>query len=185
MTTRPWISCVRRELCGARRVAVLGVGNPNRGDDSAGLACVRALQKARPHLSPFVRLIEAGPVPENFTGRVRRFGPSHVIVVDAARAGRRPGAVFLVDPGRIAHEDISSHRAPLSWLARYLAETIGCRVLIIGIQPGRTEAAGPLSAAVRKSTERVAAGLARIFEAIRAPEIRGRRPSVPVRSSSA
>jgi len=188
--TRSWISLVRRDLRGARRVAVLGIGNPQRGDDGAGLACVRALRKARPGRASLVRLIEAGPVPENFTGPLRRFAPSHVILVDAVRAGRRPGAAFLVDPALIGHDDASSHRPPLSWLARYLAETIGCRVLLLGIQPGRTEPAGPLSAAVRKSVERTAAGLARILGTHRATEnrgrtTRGRKRSRPVRSSSA
>ncbi|MDH4196188.1 MAG: hydrogenase 3 maturation endopeptidase HyCI [Candidatus Aminicenantes bacterium] len=190
MTTKPWTSVVRRELSGARRVAVLGVGNPDRGDDGAGLACVRALRKVRPPLSRRVRLIEAGSVPENFTASVRRFSPSHVIVVDAARAGRRPGAVFPVDPRRIAHQDVSSHRAPLSWLARYLTETVGCHVVLIGIQPGRTKAPGPLSSAVGKSAERVAAGLARILEIVRTPKngartIRARKRPRRVRSSSA
>ena len=191
MKTRSWISFIRPELRGARRIVVLGVGNPARGDDGAGLACIRDLRRTRPRLPSFVRLVEAGSVPENFTGRVRVFGPSHVIVVDAARAGRRPGAIFVVQPSRIAHEDVSSHRVPLSWLARYLAETIGCRVLIIGIQPGRTEPGRPLSVAVGKSVERVTAGLARIFKTIRAEANRDREPAsrrkrpVPVRSSSA
>jgi len=188
--TRPWTSVVRRALRGARRVAVIGVGNPDRGDDGAGLACVRALRTIRPPLSRRVRLIEAGSMPENFTAPVRRFAPSHVIVVDAARAGRRPGAVFPVDPRRIAHEDVSSHRAPLSWLARYLAETVGCRVIVIGIQPARTGVEGPLSAPVGKSVARVAAGLARLLDVAR-PRNRprrtiraGKRPR-PVKSSSA
>ena len=70
MTTKTWTSVVRRELRGARRVAVMGIGNPDRGDDGAGLACVRALRKLRLPASRSVRLIEAGPVPENFTGRI-------------------------------------------------------------------------------------------------------------------
>jgi hydrogenase 3 maturation protease len=189
--TRPWPAAVRRELRGARRVAVLGIGNPDRGDDGAGPASVRVLRKALPGRSSSARLIEAGPMPENFTGPLRRFAPSHVILVDAVRAGRKPGAVFLVDPASIGHDNVSSHRAPLSWLVRYLAETTGCRVLLLGVQPGRTEPSEALSAVVRKSVERVAAGLARILAAVPPPaqEKRtttkaGKRPR-PVRSSSA
>ena len=165
--TQPWKSLVRRELRGARRVAVLGIGNPHRGDDGAGLACVRALRRAAPRRSSFVRLVEAGPVPENFTGPLRRFAPSHVILVDAVRAGRRPGAVFLVDPARIGHDEVSSHRPPLSWLVRYLAETMGCRVVFIGLQPRQTDPGEPLSTAVRRGVERVASGLAGILGTLR------------------
>jgi len=188
--TRPWLAAVRRELRGAGRVVVLGVGNPDRGDDGAGPASVRALRRALPGRSSSVRLVEAGPMPENFTGPLRRFAPTHVILVDAVRAGRKPGAVFLVEPASIGHDDVSSHRAPLSWLVRYLTETAGCRVLLLGVQPGRTEPGEPLSAVVRKSVERVAAGLARSLAAVptAAQEKRttraGKRPR-PVRSSSA
>ena len=189
--TRPWPAVVRGELRGARRVAVLGIGNPDRGDDGAGPASVRALRKGLRGRSSSVRLLEAGPVPESFTGPLRRFVPSHVVLVDAVRAGRKPGAVFLVDPASIGHDDLSSHRAPLSWLIRYLAQTTGCRVLLLGVQPGRTEPGEPLSAVVRKSVERVAAGLAHILAAV-PPPARERRTTTragkrlrPVRSSSA
>jgi hydrogenase 3 maturation protease len=186
---RPWPAAVRRELRGAGRVAVLGIGNPGRGDDGAGLASVRALKKALPGRSSSLRLIEAGPMPENFSGPLRRFAPTHVILIDAVRAGRKPGAAGLVDPARIDFDDASSHRAPLTWLVRYLKETTRCRVLLLGLQPRGTEPGEPLSADVRKAVERVAAGLAPILRAVR-PAAKEKRtgkaaPRRPLRSSSA
>ncbi len=73
--------------------------------------------------------------PENFTGAVRAFAPSHVLVLDAASAGFPPGTVFPVDPSAVPDEDVSTHRTPLSTLADYLERTVGCRVLVLGIEP--------------------------------------------------
>jgi hypothetical protein len=68
------------------RVAVVGVGHELCGDDAAGLVVAHALQTA---LAGDERLlvIEAGSVPENQTGRLRRFKPGIVLLIDAAQMG--------------------------------------------------------------------------------------------------
>ncbi len=160
--TERWSTLLRRRLGAARRVVVLGVGNTMKGDDAAGLIAAELLEAglAKRRADPGrARVIRAFDVPENFTGRIRAFGPDLVVLVDAALGKRRPGAVFPVDVTKIAAEDLSTHKVPLSAFVRYLDEDIGAKTLILGIQPSAVAFGGPVSPAVRKAAARVAAVL--------------------------
>jgi hydrogenase 3 maturation protease len=154
---------LHRRLEGAERVAVLAVGSRLRGDDAAGLLAADALaqvgwpQAARPQVAIF----RGDTAPENLTGELRRFRPTHVVVLDAADMGRAPGhvEVLAADDLRDAGS-FSTHRPPLSVLATYLSGSLGCQVLVVGIQPATCEFGGPASAAVAAATRRVAAAIA-------------------------
>jgi len=77
---------------------VIGIGNPDRGDDGAGLEVVRCLEALRP---PGVRLARCSGDALELLDVWR--GWKHVVVVDAALGGGRPGAVrrFQVGGGRL------------------------------------------------------------------------------------
>jgi len=158
---RAWKARLARELGRPEKLAVLGVGNVSKGDDAAGVRAAERLAglvaaTPRPRLKVFV----AGEAPENFTGAVRAFGPSHVLVVDAAAAGFKPGTVFQIAAAAIPDDGISTHRTPLSRLAAYLEKTAACRVLILGIEPESFAPGAPLRPAVRKAAGEIAEYLA-------------------------
>jgi len=156
-----WKARLARELGWPERLAVLGVGNMSRGDDGAGVLCAEALGRlAGPSANRRLKVFAAHEAPENFTGAVRDFGPSHVLVIDAAAGGYAPGTVFSVDPASIVDEDISTHRTPLSRLAAYLEKTLGCRVVVVGIEPGAFENRGVLTPGVQVAVEGLSAWLA-------------------------
>jgi hydrogenase maturation protease HycI len=154
-----WDRVLRREVRQSARVAVIGVGNTARGDDAAGALAARDLLGGRRPLPEKALVIDTGEVPENFTGVIRTFKPDLVVIVDSARAGLPPGSVFLVDPADVAEEDISTHRVPLSRLARYVRETMGSRVLILGIEPSSLEEGVAVVPAVGRAVKRVARAL--------------------------
>jgi hydrogenase 3 maturation protease len=154
-----WDRVLRREVRQSARIAVIGVGNVSRGDDAAGALVARALLAGRASPPKTSLVLDAGDVPENFTGVIRVFKPDLVVIVDSARASRPPGAVFLVDPADVAEEDISTHRVPLSRLARYVRETMGSRVLILGIEPTSLEEGSAVVPAVGRAVKRVARAL--------------------------
>jgi hydrogenase 3 maturation protease len=183
-----WRETVSRELRNAGRLFVLGVGNRRKGDDAAGSLCVRLLRREmavrmrpgakgaqlarrspvfRKGLAPEVRVVDAGEAPENATGEVRKFAPTHVLIIDAAVGGHRPGTVFVVDRRKIRQEDVSTHRLPLSLLARYLEKSFGCRVILLGIEPREVGWGKPVSAVVEASAARLAAWLAGILRSHR------------------
>lgn len=154
-----WEQVLRQEIRRSARVAVIGVGNAARGDDAAGAFAARDLLGGRLPLPEKALVIDAGDVPENFTGVIRAFKPDLVVIVDSARAGQPPGSVFLVDPADVAEEDISTHRVPLSRLARYVRETMGSRVMILGIAPSSLEEGAAVVPAVGRAVRRVVSAL--------------------------
>jgi len=94
---------LRRELEGARTVAVLAVGSALRGDDAAGLLAAERLEKDYKPASgcPSVAVLVAGTTPENLTGELKRLQPTHVIVIDAADMGEKAGHVALIEPAAL------------------------------------------------------------------------------------
>lgn len=86
-------------------IAVIGCGNPNRSDDGAGVAVVRALREsATARARPDVRLFDAGT--DGMAVMFAARGCSTLIVVDSCRTGGEPGAVFEVPGAELeaAHE---------------------------------------------------------------------------------
>ena len=163
----PWEERLGLALRGAKKIAVLGVGNPDQGDDGAGPRCADRLKRSlEAPAGARVLVINARDVPENHTGTIRRFGPDLTLIIDAAVGGHAPGTIFIVDHDKIADDGLSTHRVSLRYLARYLKETMGSDVLILGIQPetidlgvGRTALSGP----VERSAKEISDYLAKIL----------------------
>ena len=142
------------------RLAIVGIGRAGDGDDGAGPALCAALERlALPAENRLV--VDAGTAPENATGLLRRFRPDTVVLVDAAEMGEPPGAVRWLEGARALGCSASTHTLPLGLLATYLAESLGCRVRLLGIQPAAVSSGDGLSAPVRQSVERLARRLAR------------------------
>ena len=160
-----WEQVLRRDIRRSARVAIIGVGNAARGDDAAGAFAARDLLGGRLPLPEKALVVDAGEVPENFTGVVRAFAPDLAVIVDSAAAGRPPGAVFLLDPSEVADEDVSTHRVPLTRLARYIRETMDCRVSILGIEPASFKEGAPVSPAVGRAVRRVVSALRSALDA--------------------
>ncbi len=72
-------------------VALVGIGNPLKGDDASGLVTIHRLQEA--DLPDNLYRIDSGAVPENCTGILRKIQPALVIFIDAADMGMKPGGI--------------------------------------------------------------------------------------------
>jgi hydrogenase 3 maturation protease len=117
-------------------MAVLGVGNPMRSDDAAGVLVAHALsQRECVSCTDRVLILEAGQSPENRTGDLRRFAPDVVLIIDAADMGQTPGTIQWISEESIDGMSVSTHSLPLSMLARYLKLELTCLVTVLGIQP--------------------------------------------------
>jgi hydrogenase 3 maturation protease len=119
-------------LRGSGKVAVLGVGNSLRRDDSVGLSVVKKLSR---RVSPNVGLYECETVPENFMGQIERLKPTHILMVDAADMKATPGEIRLVPPEEIGGLSVSTHALPLSVFARFMKQSIDAKVVLLAIQP--------------------------------------------------
>lgn len=153
---------LRKRLSGAPRLAVLAIGSRLRGDDAAGLLAADALAAARKSRRPRTRLkiFFGETVPENLTGEIRRFRPTHLVLLDAADFGRRAGTVQLIEPEATrSNPSLSTHALPIHLLTDYLRDSLGCKVFIIGIQPASSRFDAAPSAAVQRAARRVAAAI--------------------------
>ncbi|HEX6033539.1 MAG TPA: hydrogenase 3 maturation endopeptidase HyCI [Anaerolineales bacterium] len=122
------------------RIAILGVGNPMRSDDAAGVLVARLLlQRDLAPEADRVLIIEAGHAPENRTGELRRFLPDIVLIIDAADMGETPGTVQWIPEESIDGMNASTHSLPLSMLSRYLKLELNCTVAVLGIQAASNE----------------------------------------------
>ena len=140
-------------LSGARRLVIMGVGNPMRRDDALGLELVRALRGRVPEQ---VVLLECGPVPENFLGQVIRAEPTHVLMVDAALIRGRPGQAKLIGPEEARGMAISTHKLPPRLLADLIRRSTGAEVAILAVRPSDVGFGEGLSPEVREAIARLA-----------------------------
>jgi hydrogenase 3 maturation protease len=133
---------------------VLGIGNPLGGDDAAGTRLVDMLNqrrhKAKTLHSRQITAIDTGTAPESYTSTIRQHQPDLLILVDAADMGLPPGALRAIPPEKISMLSFSTHHMPLSMFISYVQEFCG-KVMLVGVQPERTEMGGRISKAVRKS----------------------------------
>jgi len=151
-------------LKGVERLAVLGAGAELRGDDFAGVLVARALEAWRKKMKvDAVRGFEGCAAPENVTGEVARFRPTHVLVVDAAHLGLEPGEVRMIAADAIAGTSFSTHMLPLRIVLDYLEQSCACKSLVAGIQPEQTEVLGPISKSVARAIDAVVATVQQAF----------------------
>jgi len=119
---------------------VIGIGNPDRGDDAAGPLVADAVTSLRPDID-VVRLSDPLALVDLLAGR------HLVIVVDAALTGRPPGTVGVLDvsdsplPGERRGSTTSSHGLSLGdaiELARALGR-LPDRLLVVVVEGDAVE----------------------------------------------
>jgi len=124
-------------LSDAKRVVVAGIGNPIRTDDFVGVKIVQGLQGK---VSERVYLLECETVPESFLQEIVDFGPTHVLLIDAALLGQRPGELKLIEPEELTDfPAFSTHMLPLRIFCEYLEKTTKAKIGLLLIEPGRTD----------------------------------------------
>ena len=133
---------LQKRLEGCERIAVLGIGSELRADDAAGILLVRQLQRAisaRPFRSLEFEGFEGGNAPENATGFIAAFRPTHILLVDAAEIGAPVGECREICAEEILDICFSTHTLPLKIIIDYLEKSTGAVVSVLGIQPGNLD----------------------------------------------
>lgn len=171
MSMRSWQNSLRAKLASrpSHKIAILGIGNELRGDDAAGVIIARELlTHGAQRASATICVIEAGAAPEAFTGKLRRFDPDLVLMIDAAQMDQPPGTIRLIEWQDTIGLSASTHTLPLNVIAQYLVTDLGCDVAVIGIQPYANAFDTPLSPAVRRAVDEIAHALASLLSPIAA-----------------
>jgi len=151
---------LKNRFSGAERIAVLGIGSDMRADDASGMIAARELKSAlskRKRRLP-IKIFFGHSAPENLTGEIRKFKPSHLIMIDTIDAGKRAGSVYIFKPEEVAPGvSFSTHKMPAKILVDYLVNSCGCSTTIIGIQPKTVDFGKAVSKNVMRSAKKVAA----------------------------
>lgn len=135
-----------------KKLVIMGIGNDIRGDDGIGPYIVENIK----HLeSSNVSILNATTVPENFTGKIRKIDPTHIIIVDAVIMNEGPGKIKIVKKEEVAGVSISTHSMSLSYLVNYLELEKPYNILFIGIEPESMELGQGLSPLVKSSSDEI------------------------------
>jgi hydrogenase maturation protease len=121
------------------RIVIIGVGNLLMKDEGIGIHAVQSLQEI--DLPPDVKLIDGGTSPDLIS--YTRAGDK-MIIIDAARAGSKPGTIYRFRP-----EDIAAGKGSLTSAHEMgVVENLNlmtitgnapAEVVIIGIEPGEID----------------------------------------------
>jgi len=150
-------------FAGADRVVVAGIGNPIRRDDCVG---VEIVQDLKGKVSKNVCLIECETVPESFMQEIIDIKPSHVLLVDAATLGLKPGETRLVFPEQVtAFPAVTTHVLPLSIFCGYITKMTETKIALLLIEPENTEFGEGLTPTLQAAAERITKILLELFSA--------------------
>ncbi|CAG0945969.1 hydrogenase 3 maturation protease [Anaerolineae bacterium] len=131
-----------------KKLAILGVGNPLRGDDGIGPALIERLQGKTSAI-----LINAGDVPENYLGVVQAAQPAVVLIVDAVELGAKPGDAALIEVEQLGGVIATTHNTSLAPFAQMIRAETGADVFVVAIQPATGSLGAPMSAEVKATLE--------------------------------
>lgn len=135
-----------------KKLVIMGIGNDIRGDDGIGPYIVENIK----HLeSSNVSILNVTTAPENFTGKIRKIDPTHIIIVDAVIMNEGPGKIKIVKKEEVAGVSISTHSMSLSYLVNYLELEKPYNILFIGIEPESMELGQGLSPLVKSSSDEI------------------------------
>ena len=122
-------------LEGFEKLIVLGVGNELKCDDGVGPYIIKKLKEENIENKKKLLFIDSQTVPENFTGKIRKESPSHLIIVDACLMDSQPGEMKIVNKYDFANIGISTHSMSLSFFVRFLEQGNDMKIIFVGIEP--------------------------------------------------
>ena len=151
---------LKNRLKGARRIALLAIGSDLRADDAAGLLVAEEVKKLLKHSNRNFRIFIGATAPENLTGDIKRFEPSHILLIDSVDFKDRPGSIIVLSPRDIGDGvSFSTHKMPAKVLIQYFSRSFECDPILIGIQPATVDFGKSPSRHVIASAKEVASAI--------------------------
>jgi len=129
-------------------IAIIGLGNPLRGDDAIGNYIALGLKGFLRDVQG-VEVIIAEDRVENVMNRVKKLKPSLIIFLDAIRSHAEPGTIILKDLEELAEPEGYTHKIPLKLLLRLSG--IDSESYVLGVQARAIDFGKGLSEPVKRS----------------------------------
>ncbi len=151
---------LKNRLKTAKKVALLAIGSEFRGDDAAGLLVAEITKKTLKKANKKFKIFIGATAPENLTGDIKRFNPSHILLVDSVDFNDKPGSIVVLSPRDIGDGvSFSTHKMPAKVLMRYFSKSFECDPILIGIQPLSIDFGKKPSKGVMSSAKEVASAI--------------------------
>lgn len=154
------MSDLREQLdqCLGGKVCLVGLGNPDYGDDGLGLRLAESVAQTLCHAGGFPgapNVIIAGTTPEAFLGCLGEGRVDQLVFLDAVEFGAAPGSVVLLNAEQMAARfpQVSTHKISLGLLARFIEMSGTTKAWLLGIQPESLKSAKGLSPLVQETIE--------------------------------
>ena len=156
---------LKNRLEGAAKIAILGIGSLLRADDAAGMLVAENIEKhcGKTNRKPEIKVFFGETAPENLTGEIKKFEPTHLIIIDSGDAGKEPGAITIINPEEVTGVSFSTHQLPTGIMIDYLLKFIKCRVTVIVIQPKILTFNHPLSKEITGAVKALSSTLNQLF----------------------
>ncbi len=154
--TQEFIQKIDDFLSGADKLAILGIGNEDNGDDAVGLYVLMSLQLA--NVPDWVTNFYCERVPEHFLGKIAKLSPNRILLLDAADMKEIPGAIAIFSKELVSKGfQLSTHTLSVTMLEEFLKPDIPDLVtLYVGIQPKSMVFQTPLSDECTKAADEFA-----------------------------
>ena len=130
------------------RVCLMGVGNPEYGDDAFGVRLAEELLDAG-----VPDVIVAGSSPDRWVGFAADMEFDHLVFLDAAELGAAPGSVVFLDSQQMTarYPQISTHKISLGVLANFVESSGVTKAWLLGVQPESIKEGQDLTPTVRRT----------------------------------
>jgi hydrogenase 3 maturation protease len=123
---------------------------------------VKIVQDLQGRVSDKVMLIECETVPESYIQQIEEFNPTHILLIDAAILGMKPGEASLVEPERLtSYPAFSTHMLPLRIFCEYLRKTTKAKIALLLIEPEEVDFGEGLTDEIQSSAQQVLKNLLR------------------------
>ena len=146
-------SKVLKKIKSGKKITIIGIGNFDRSDDYSGIAVIEKLEKTT--FSDKIQIINSGPVPEAFTGKIKEFKPDLLVVIDAAEMAETPGTIRIFTEKDVNDAYmVTPHKVSMTMYTKYLRYFLeNLDAIFIGIQPASLTYAEPMTAKIVKSVD--------------------------------
>lgn len=112
------------------KVVIVGIGNTLKGDDGFGPALIEKLNgKVK------ASLIDAGPAPENYTGKIIKEKPDTILLVDACHLELQPGKYQILKPNEILKSGFTTHDMSPTLFMDYVGSQTKANIYMLGVEP--------------------------------------------------
>lgn len=153
---------LERWLNKSKKIVIAGIGNPIRNDDFVGVKIVQELKNKVPNE---VQLYECETIPESFLEPIIELNPTHILLIDAALLGLKPGTTRLINPEQVINfSPITSHTLPLRVFCEFIKKTTESKIALLLIEPKNTGFGEKITLEVQAAAEEIIKLLAKLLK---------------------